>query len=93
MGAQPVPGPGHRQCLFVEEKAVPRVPARTTFLTRRCSLALRRVRPALGAHGGPPTPEFTERVGAAISLFTICTDFILGIAGWAALLHVLGEVY
>lgn len=65
LGAQPVPGPGHRQCLFVEEKAVPRVPARTTFLTCRCSLASRRVRPALGAPRRTANPRVYREGGCS----------------------------
>lgn len=38
-------------------------------------------------------PEFTEKGGDAIDVFTVCADFILHISGWAVPLHVLGEIY
>lgn len=38
-------------------------------------------------------PEFTERVGEAVDVFTVCTDFIFRYFWWAVPLHVLGEVY
>lgn len=38
-------------------------------------------------------PEFTEKGGNAIDVFTVRADFILHISGWAVPLHVSGEIY
>lgn len=59
------PRPGHCQCLLVEEKAVPLVPARTTFLTCCCSLALRRVRPARGTPRRTTDPRVYREGGCS----------------------------
>lgn len=79
----------HCKCLFIE-KAVPQVPPGLPFLA---IVALRREPVLPGVPMEDHQPELTEKGCDAVDVFTVCTDFILRISGWAVPLHVLGEVY
>ena len=80
--------------MSAEEKAVAQVPARIPFLSRHCRWPWEECPPAQGMPWRT-TSSRAHREGGRVeaSVSSVCTDFLLGISGWAIPLHVLGEVY
>lgn len=66
----------HCKCLLIE-KAVPQVPPGLPFFA---IMALRREAVLPGVPMEDHQPEFTEKGGNAVDVFTVCTDFILRIS-------------